>query len=58
MMLAFGTSSLLAQDAGKEITITGNMVCAKCTLHETTSLPERRSSDKRRQNRQLLSRPK
>jgi Family of unknown function (DUF6370) len=37
MMLAFGTSSLLAQDAGKVITITGNMVCAKCTLHETTT---------------------
>jgi Family of unknown function (DUF6370) len=37
LLLAFGTSSLLAQDAGKVITITGNMVCAKCTLHETTS---------------------
>jgi hypothetical protein len=37
LMLAFGTSSLLAQDAGKVITITGNMVCAKCTLHETAS---------------------
>jgi Family of unknown function (DUF6370) len=37
LMLAFGTSNLLAQDAGKVITITGNMVCAKCTLHETAS---------------------
>jgi hypothetical protein len=37
LMLAFGTSSLSAQDAGKVITITGSMVCAKCTLHETTS---------------------
>ena len=37
LMLALGTSRLLAQDAAKTITITGNMVCAKCTLHETTS---------------------
>ncbi len=37
LLLAFGTSSLLADDAGKAITITGNMVCAKCTLHETAS---------------------
>ena len=37
LMLALGTSSLFAQDATKAITITGNMVCAKCTLHETTS---------------------
>ena len=37
LMLALGTSSLLAQDASKAITITGNMVCGKCTLHETTS---------------------
>jgi hypothetical protein len=37
LLLAFGTSSLLAQDAGKAITITGNMVCAKCMLHETAS---------------------
>jgi hypothetical protein len=35
LMLAFGTSRLLAGDAGKAITITGNMVCGKCTLHET-----------------------
>jgi hypothetical protein len=27
--------NLLAADASKEITITGNMVCGKCTLHET-----------------------
>jgi Family of unknown function (DUF6370) len=37
LMLAFGTSNLPAQDAGKAITITGNMVCGKCTLHETAS---------------------
>jgi hypothetical protein len=37
LMLAFGTSRLLAADAGKETTITGNMVCGKCTLHETKS---------------------
>jgi hypothetical protein len=37
LMLAFGTSRLLADDAGKAITITGNMVCGKCTLHETAS---------------------
>lgn len=37
LMLALGTSSLLAQDAGKAITITGSMVCGKCTLHETAS---------------------
>jgi len=37
LLLAIGTSSLLAQDAGKTVTITGNMVCGKCTLHETQS---------------------
>lgn len=37
LLLAFGTLNLLAEDAGKAITITGNMVCGKCTLHETTS---------------------
>jgi hypothetical protein len=37
LLLACGTSSLLAQDAAKVITITGNMVCGKCTLDETTS---------------------
>lgn len=35
LMLAFGASRLLADDAGKAITITGNMVCGKCTLHIT-----------------------
>jgi hypothetical protein len=29
--------TVLAEDAGKETTITGNMVCGKCTLHETKS---------------------
>ncbi len=37
VMLASGTSRLLADDAGKAITITGNMVCGKCTLHETAT---------------------
>jgi Family of unknown function (DUF6370) len=37
LLLAFGTSNLPAQDAGKAITITGSMVCAKCALHETAS---------------------
>jgi len=37
LMLAFGASNLIAQDAGKAITITGNMVCGKCLLHETKS---------------------
>jgi len=27
--------NLIAEDASKEVTITGNMVCGKCTLHET-----------------------
>jgi hypothetical protein len=35
LMLALGASRLSAADAGKEVTITGNMVCGKCTLHET-----------------------
>jgi hypothetical protein len=39
-LLAVSTSRLLAVDAAstdssKEVTITGSMVCAKCTLHET-----------------------
>jgi hypothetical protein len=37
LLLAIGTSRLLAEDAGKAVTITGNMVCGKCTLHETAS---------------------
>jgi len=36
LLLAVSTSRLLAADAaGKEVTITGSMVCGKCTLHET-----------------------
>jgi hypothetical protein len=35
LILAFGASRLLADDAGKEVTITGNMACGKCTLHIT-----------------------
>ena len=39
LMLAGYTARLSAEDAtaGKEITITGSMVCGKCTLHETKS---------------------
>jgi azurin len=36
-LLAGFTSSLSAADAGKEVTITGSMVCGKCVLHETKS---------------------
>ena len=36
LLLAVSTSRLLAADAAsKEVTITGNAVCAKCTLHES-----------------------
>jgi len=35
LMLAGITSNLFADDASKEVTITGTMVCGKCTLHET-----------------------
>lgn len=35
LMLAFGTSTLLADEPAKEVTITGSMVCGKCTLHLT-----------------------
>ena len=37
LLLAGFTPSLLAEDASKEVTITGSMVCGKCTLHETKS---------------------
>jgi hypothetical protein len=38
LLLAVSTSRLLAVDgSSKEVTITGNMVCGKCTLHETKS---------------------
>jgi hypothetical protein len=37
LMLASGITSLFAQDAAKVVTITGSMVCGKCTLHETAS---------------------
>ncbi len=33
IVLAGATTVALA--AGKEVTVTGNMVCGKCTLHET-----------------------
>ena len=36
LLLAVSTSRLLAvDDSSKEVTITGSMVCAKCSLHET-----------------------
>jgi Family of unknown function (DUF6370) len=37
VLLAGFTSSLFAADATKEVTITGSMVCGKCTMHETKS---------------------
>jgi Family of unknown function (DUF6370) len=38
LLLAVSTSRLLAADAAsKEVTITGSMVCGKCTLHESKS---------------------
>ena len=38
ILLAGLTTRVLAADtASKEVTITGTMVCAKCTLHETKS---------------------
>jgi hypothetical protein len=37
LLLAFATTRLFAVDpAGKQTTITGKMVCGKCTLHLTT----------------------
>ncbi len=38
LVLAVSISRLLAaDDTSKEVTITGTMVCGKCTLHETKS---------------------
>ena len=38
LLLAVSTSRLLAAgEASTEVTITGTMVCGKCTLHETKS---------------------
>ena len=37
LLLAVSTASLLATDSAKEVTITGSMVCGKCTLHLTDS---------------------
>jgi len=38
LLLAVSISRLVAADAaGKEVTVTGSMVCGKCTLHETDS---------------------
>jgi hypothetical protein len=33
--IALAGATTVALAAGKEITITGNMVCGKCSLHET-----------------------
>jgi len=35
VVLAVSSSKLIAADAAKETTLSGNMVCAKCVLHET-----------------------
>jgi hypothetical protein len=35
VLLAVASSRLSAADAAKEVTLNGNMVCAKCVLHET-----------------------
>lgn len=35
VLLAVSNSKLTAADTGKETTLSGNMVCAKCVLHET-----------------------
>lgn len=35
LLLTFGAARLSASDESKEVTISGSMVCAKCTLHET-----------------------
>ncbi len=32
-----GAASTAFADDSKEVTVTGNMVCGKCTLHETAS---------------------
>jgi hypothetical protein len=37
VLLAVSSSQLFADDSGKAVTITGNMVCGKCTLHLTKS---------------------
>lgn len=34
-LLSASAANLIAEDADKEITIKGSMVCGKCTLHET-----------------------
>ena len=55
LLLAVSTSRLLAADAAsKEVTITGSMVCGKCTLHETKECQNVVQVHKGRQNRQLL----
>lgn len=35
LLLAFGALRSFASDSGKQVTITGDMVCGKCTLHLT-----------------------
>ena len=56
LLLAVSASRLLAVDAAsKEVTITGKVLCAKCTLHETKECQNVVQIGKGRQNRQLLS---
>ena len=35
VLLAVSSSKVIAADTGKEVTLTGKAVCAKCVLHET-----------------------
>jgi len=37
LLAGLAVASVTTVFAADEVTITGNMVCAKCTLHETTS---------------------
>jgi hypothetical protein len=37
LLLAFGAARLFADDASAPVTISGSMVCGKCTLHLTKS---------------------
>ncbi len=37
LLAGLTTRALAADSANKEVTITGTMVCGKCTLHETKS---------------------
>ena len=54
LLAGFTTRALAADSANKEVTITGTMVCGKCTLHETKTCQNVVQVCKGRQNRQLL----